>query len=152
LKSGDDKYEADSAGAAKSPGRVRSIFLNSLYLKTPTKRQSEIAMKSIFFFLFGLVLLSNCATIAPLFHRAPSGGPNYSELENSPFLSPDSTKLFEGMSMSTVRNNFGEPQTIKSGAEGFVIWQYSSKALYFVDDVLINWREWPDLKFESTQY
>lgn len=101
--------------------------------------------------LCGILILSHCASLKTLFNSF-SGKQKFSRAENSQFYSPDTTKLFEGMTMSMVKNKLGEPESIKPGNEGLVIWKYSSSELYFVDDVLINWKEWPNLNFQSTQF
>jgi len=109
-------------------------------------------MNKLIIALIGTGLLLNCAHLSRNFSRTPAHSPAFSKSLAHEATTPDSTQIFEGMSMAQVRQIFGDPTLSRSTEEGFVIWKYAAREFIFVDDVLINWREPSPLKFESTQF
>ena len=47
----------------------------------------------------------------------------------------------EGMDKEMVLQSWGEPLLQKSPNHGFSIWEYQGTELFFVDNVLITWKE-----------
>lgn len=108
-------------------------------------------MKKFIIFLLGTGLFLNCAHL-PGFNRTTVNSTDFSKVPGQEAVITDSTQIVAGMSMSQIRQIFGDPTVSRSTEAGFVIWKYATREFVFVDDVLINWREPTQLKFESTQF
>jgi len=105
-------------------------------------------MKRLIIILVFLTLLLGCNTWQQFFHKD-------SDLTETPLLISDQEdlneetfdkaaaegKIIEGMSCSLVEQSWGSPENTTITESGFIVWEYKTSKLFFLDDVLIAWIE-----------
>jgi len=50
-------------------------------------------------------------------------------------------KILAGMTSDMVKKSWGEPVNKMIKSESFIVWEYQTSKLYFLEDVLISWDE-----------
>lgn len=60
--------------------------------------------------------------------------------ESSDNTISESNELYKGMTMASVKKSWGKPLNVKNALEGLTVWVYQTNELYFVDEILIEWK------------
>lgn len=64
----------------------------------------------------------------------------YTKKNISSTTNPRTEDLYQGMSMTLVKDNLGEPQKMEEGEDGLIVWVYPNTRLYFLEDILFVWK------------
>ena len=102
-------------------------------------------MKKVIMLFIILIYLLGCSTLNN-FIKKDADSPLC--INNQDIIVDDSLekaaaegKILEGMTTEMVKKSWGVPQNKVIKQSGFIIWEYDTSMLYFLEDVLIAWDE-----------